>query len=121
MFNFNNFPNLKKCHIQYERCTKKIYKYDCPSDSKKERKIFESIENVRNYEKNIYAKEIFDVFSHLKPVLTDRRTKTMVKWEKIFKDDFNKFSDEDKEKLVLLIEEYGSLYRLPEEYYLSKK
>ncbi len=117
MFKFNDYPNLKKCHTQYEKYSRRMYQYDCPTDPKKELKVLESINDVRNYARTVYSKEIFDIFSKIKPTLMDRRIKRLIDWSCVFNDDFNKYSNDDKEKLVLLVEEYGSIYRLPKDFY----
>lgn len=62
-------------------------------------------------------KKFLMFFSKIKPTLIDRRTKKLIDWTNVFKDEFYNYSNDDKDRLVLLVEEYGSIYRLPKEYY----
>lgn len=121
MFNFKKYPEIKKCHKKYESLSDAMYKaearYDRSGSDKNDKLWDNAINAVDEFNQNVYSKVIFDTFSLLKPVLLDRRTNKNINWDRVFGDNFDKLSTNDKKGLVLLAEEYGALYRLPPEYY----
>lgn len=62
---------------------------------------------LNDYEENIYAKIIFDIYSIKRPKLVRVKTKDIVEWEDAFGNDFSKLVRSDKYALIGLFENGG--------------
>ena len=67
-----------------------------------------------DYDRNEYARIIFDAFSEEKPKLVFQRTKEEVNWIDAFGTDFDKLDRGSKGSLSVLVEDSGGGYRFAE-------
>lgn len=60
-----------------------------------------------DFTKNIYAKEIYEAYSQIKPSLIRVKTGKQYEWDEVFKNPFDKMDNLDKSILVGLVEGNG--------------
>lgn len=115
MFKFEDFPILKKHHLEYE----KLYKWSSGASYSDEYE--KRAKKFDDFIYNVYAKAIFDIFSKIKPNLY--RLDVIYNWSDVFSSSFecvsNRTMEEnigDRSVLVGLVEQESS-YRLPSEFY----
>jgi len=121
MFKFEDYPEIKEMHEKYEKLSLKstsisIRIEDNGECEKLDRLFNEAINISENFSKNIYAKVIFDAFYKKIPYLINKKTKKKEKWEDVIGNDFDKIPENQRTRLVSLVEDI-SLYRFPPEYY----
>ena len=124
MFDFKSYPEINNCHKKKEKLRRAMYKAESNFDrsgSKKDDELWElAIQESQNYSLTEYSENVYIVFNKIQPLLYNRRLKKHVEWKSVFKDNFNKLSNDEKIGLVCLVEEDGGIYRLPAEYYVQK-
>lgn len=60
-----------------------------------------------DFTKNVYAKEIYEVYSQIKPSLIRVKSGKQYEWDEVFKNPFDKLDNLDKSILVGLVEGNG--------------
>lgn len=117
MFNFKNYPELKKYHIEEKKLMKSLYKNEKKESSQKDLQSFkETYTELIKFEK-VYAKKIYNILNDQKPLLHNYIDGRHEEWDIVLK----KNKSEPLSWLVSLVEENGGRYRLPAEYYVQKK
>ncbi|MDE6726713.1 MAG: hypothetical protein K2J80_02105 [Oscillospiraceae bacterium] len=121
MFNFKNYPELKKCHKEYQSLRNAMYKAEARYDrsgSDEDNKLCEnSINETQSFITEIYSQVVYNILIKVKPLLYNLRLKKDTTWESVFGKSFINLSTGERKGLVALIEENGGIYRLPPEYY----
>ena len=125
MFKFEEFPEIMKAHKISEKFSLASYTQEFRSERKgidgsKDKKWGQSIRNCDEFDENIYAEIIYNIFKDIKPILVLKKTGEKSTWDEIFKND--KFEDLDKRQrnILYMMVEYERPYRLPDEYYNNK-
>jgi len=120
MFKFEEFPEIKKAHEISENFDMKTYKkefaYEKSAKNKDREKWATSIKNENDFNVQVYANVIYDVFSKIKPVLKIVKTGEIVNWNDCFGETFEALDEKQRKKLYMMIE-LERPYRLPDEYY----
>ena len=101
--------NIKKCMLEVMSIRREIEKYE--NDGLQSKKIDDLQSKLSEFEENVYAKTIFDVYSKKQPKLIRVRTKETVEWQVAFGSDFSKLVKSEKYSLIGLFED-GGKYKL---------
>lgn len=121
MFNFKNYPEIKKCHREYKSLSNAMYKagarYDRSGSDEDNRLCENAINETQSFVTGIYARIVYNSLLNIKPTLFNLRLKEYTTWQSVFGKDFDNLSTGEKKSLVALIEEDGCIYRLAPEYY----
>ena len=110
-FNFKKCPELLKVSKKYFALVDKSYKIG--ADSSRHPKVFEAIEK---FEKEVFAKAIFETFKNVKPKLHNRMKGGDFEWGEVFADSYEKLDWKQIRCLSGLISR-NFVYELPDEYY----
>ena len=120
MFKYDEFPEIKKAHKQYNRLVNRYLsmgiKYQRTEDENLYNEWGVAIQDALKYRNEGYGKIVFDVFKKIKPDINDSIEGKIRTWDELYGQDFDKLSDTLKKSLSMLIEEERP-YRLPDEYY----
>ena len=121
MFKFEDYPEILEMHEKDEKLNNKAtrisIKIENNGEDEKLKNLFDnSNKECEYFEKNIYAKLIFDTFYKKIPYLINKKTKKKEKWNDVIGNDFDKIPVNRKAELVTIVEGY-SLYLFPPEYY----
>lgn len=122
-FNFDKFPRLFFEYLEYSKLVTKTYKFSVmDGDGLDVGDKFEKARNNQNLGKKIFAKSVFEIFNHLKPMLenADEEFK-QISWDEVFE---NKSFDElEKYHISVLVGliDCGYIYVLPKEYYNAER
>lgn len=120
-FNFEDFPNLLKCHNELERLTDFAYEkeanYEDGECPKKE--WSKALNEVDKYYKEIYSKEVYDTFVGKDLMLMNRKTKNKISFDELFSNEYKDLDLTQKNMLTNIVENAWG-YKLPAEYYGKK-
>ncbi len=124
MFKFDEYPEIKKAHEEYQDLMGRWYELEVEEDSYSKveySKMYSDYDRkIENLMYNIYAKAVFDAFSPIKPTLRAVWKKNKpLKWEKEISDTFDD-CDEDQRRVLFGMVEEEDPYILPAEYYIGK-
>lgn len=121
MFKFDNYSSIKKMHkkwLKYDRkSTKTLIKVVDKKAFGAESRFSKSIKKQEAFDL-LYEKVIFDELVKEKPNIFNRRTEEYVSWDSLIGNDFEQIPESDKVIFILLVEQNGGIYRLPDDYYV---
>ena len=118
MFKFNDYPTIKKMHKTWAKLDKRSTRQLIRVVDKKAlgaESRFSRLQKEIDAFELLYAKVIFDELVKEKPDIFNRRTEEYEPWDSLIGDDYDKIPS--KKILLLLVEQHGGIYRLPEKYY----
>ena len=111
-FNFKKCPELLKVAKKYFALDAKALKLSVKDSSK----YGKSSDALREYEKEVFAKAIFETFKIVKPKLHNRMKGGDFEWDEVFADSYEKLDWKQIRCLSGLISR-NFVYELPDEYY----
>lgn len=119
MFKFDNYPNIKKLHKTWEKLYNKsthelVRIVDKKAFGAEAR--FNRLQKKTDDFELLYEKVIYEELVKEKPDIFNRRTEEFESWESLIGDDYDKIPS--KKILILLVEQHGGIYRLPDNYYV---
>ncbi|MDR2201346.1 MAG: hypothetical protein LBP26_01060 [Clostridiales bacterium] len=121
MFKFDEYPGIKKAYREHKRLVNTAYKLESKiraDDEKSEEPVEAAIVASEKFDYEVFAPVIFSVFKDIKPKLYNGLTNKFEKWDKVFPDEWEKFTRNEKSHLLGLVLEIGcGGYWLPNEYY----
>lgn len=116
-FKFDVYPTLLELYQEHKRLERIATKYSMSDSKSSAKKLLEANSKSNEFALNILAREIFEVFGALKPMLHKRRGEQgYFSWDEVFGDEFERLDENQKKCLVGLLS--GKfVYELPLEYY----
>lgn len=116
-FNFKNYPTLLKIYEKYKQLELKATKYSMKNSKLAGRQLEKANQESNEYAFTILAKEVFDTFSVLKPMLHKRRGESAyLPWDEVFNKPFDDLDINQRKCLVGLLDG-NYVYELPLSYY----
>ena len=122
MFKFDMFPEILKAHKKSKQLSRKINaaeikNLNCGGGSKQDSKWQSTLDEGLKFDSEIYPQIIYEIFSQIKPELTNKKNGETVKWDKVFENrKFEELTSDQKTILYLMVEAERP-YLLPKEYY----
>ncbi len=114
-FRFEDYPEIHTKYLELLKLRKQLMKISMGSSGNGD----EVHRKIREYERGEISKLVFDTFNDkVKYVVHEAKGKQ--KWAKVFGDDYETLTNEQKEDLTRLLDG-NFIYRLPDEYYNKKK
>lgn len=121
-FNFEKYPNLLKCHNEYERLSDLAYDAEAAyEDGAGTKEAWgKALDEVDAYCNGAYAVEVYKTFIGKNLVLMDRKTKDKKPFDEMFSCDVKDLNLKQRKCLTNIVEnDWG--YKLPAEYYDKHK
>ena len=122
MFRFEDYPKILICHKESNRLSDLMYDIEaeyedgeCPKE-----KWDKAIDKAINYDRDVFARVIYDEFKNKDIIIMDRRTKAKENFDDHFSGDFESLSNDQKNELVAIVNDIWG-WKLPAEYYNKKE
>ena len=125
MFKYDEYPEIKKAHSQLKKLRNAMYKAEFASEKSggaksKEDEWQKAHDSCVDFKLNVYARVIYNFFTPMQPMLTEKSSGKIAKWSDVFhQGDFSKLDNDQKKMLVLIVDDERP-YRLPDKYYNDK-
>ena len=124
MFKFDEYPEIKKAHEEYQKLFNRMYEIEAEDYKYSEEEFYrlakEANKKVEAFMLSTYAKAVFDAFSPIKPTLRAVWKKfEPVTWDSIIAKTFEECNESQRTRLFGMVEEEDP-YILPAEYYIGK-
>ena len=120
-FRYSDFPEIERCHDKWVKMGDRLYDLEDDLDSGKIdfEDWEEEMKKFRAFERNVYAKVVYDEFYGKGIVIQERSTKKEIPFDEAFNGKFEDLSLDQRITLMAMIEIDGT-HKLPAEYYDKK-
>ena len=114
-FNFEFYPKLLKIYKEYSSLRLKATDLSRKEAARFAKKYQEAADKRDAFARDVVAKEIYEIFNPLQPMLTNADKQVNVQWVAVFDKPFDQLTDRQKYCLVGLVDG-NYVYELPIKY-----